>query len=216
MAAISTALLTLLKSGDEIVCCSAIYGGTFHIIEDLLPKLGIAHRFVSIDELADPAQRHRSEDQDRLVRVADQSDAALRRRADRRRRVQEGRRAVGDRQHLCQPDQSAGAVDGHRPVDAKLHQVSERPQRRHRRRAVGIAGADGADRQDAAAARRHHGSAAGVCARPRHEDHAASRRAAQRQRADGGAVSRRASRRSSASITRAWRRIPITASPRGR
>jgi cystathionine beta-lyase/cystathionine gamma-synthase len=55
MAAISTALLTLLKAGDEIVCCSAIYGGTFHILEDLLPKLGIARRFVSIDALADPA-----------------------------------------------------------------------------------------------------------------------------------------------------------------
>ena len=39
MAAISTALLTLLKSGDEVICCSAIYGGTFHIIEDLLPRL---------------------------------------------------------------------------------------------------------------------------------------------------------------------------------
>ena len=55
MAAISTAMLTLLKAGDEIVCCSAIYGGTFHILEDLLPKLGIARRFVSIDALADPA-----------------------------------------------------------------------------------------------------------------------------------------------------------------
>ena len=52
MAAIATALLTLLKAGDEIVCCSAIYGGTFHIIEDLLPKLGIKKRFVSIDEMA--------------------------------------------------------------------------------------------------------------------------------------------------------------------
>jgi cystathionine beta-lyase/cystathionine gamma-synthase len=52
MAAISTALLTLLKSGDEILCCSAIYGGTFHIIEDLLPRLGITHRFISLEELA--------------------------------------------------------------------------------------------------------------------------------------------------------------------
>jgi cystathionine beta-lyase/cystathionine gamma-synthase len=56
MAAISTAFITLLKSGDEIVCCSAIYGGTFHIIEDLLPKLGITHRFVSIDDLKDPSK----------------------------------------------------------------------------------------------------------------------------------------------------------------
>ena len=56
MAAISTALLSLLKSGDEIVCCSAIYGGTFHIIEDLLPRLGITGRFVSIEDLKDPAK----------------------------------------------------------------------------------------------------------------------------------------------------------------
>jgi cystathionine beta-lyase/cystathionine gamma-synthase len=52
MAAISTALLSLLKSGDEILCCSAIYGGTFHVIEDLLPRLGITRRFVSLEELA--------------------------------------------------------------------------------------------------------------------------------------------------------------------
>ena len=52
MAAISTALITLLKSGDEIICCSAIYGGTFHIIEDLLPRLGINHRFISSEELS--------------------------------------------------------------------------------------------------------------------------------------------------------------------
>ena len=55
MAAISTAMLTLLNAGDEIVCCAAIYGGTFHLLEDVLPKLGIARRFVSIGALADPA-----------------------------------------------------------------------------------------------------------------------------------------------------------------
>ena len=55
MAATSTALLALLKAGDEIVCCSAIYGGTFHILEDLLPKLGIVRRFVPLDALANPA-----------------------------------------------------------------------------------------------------------------------------------------------------------------
>jgi cystathionine beta-lyase/cystathionine gamma-synthase len=55
MAAISTAFIGLLKAGDEIICCSAIYGGTFHILEDLLPRLGIERRFVSIDALADPA-----------------------------------------------------------------------------------------------------------------------------------------------------------------
>jgi cystathionine beta-lyase/cystathionine gamma-synthase len=54
MAAISTALLTLLKTGDEIVCSAAIYGGTFHIIEDLLRKIGITGRFVSLEQLARP------------------------------------------------------------------------------------------------------------------------------------------------------------------
>lgn len=52
MAAIATALITLLKAGDEVLCCSAIYGGTFHIIEDLLPRLGITRRFISLEDLA--------------------------------------------------------------------------------------------------------------------------------------------------------------------
>jgi cystathionine beta-lyase/cystathionine gamma-synthase len=55
MAAIATAMFTLLQSGDEIVCSAAIYGGTFHIIDDLLSKVGITHRFVSLDDLANPA-----------------------------------------------------------------------------------------------------------------------------------------------------------------
>jgi methionine-gamma-lyase len=55
MAAISTALITLLKSGDEVVCGAASYGGTFHLIEHLLPKFGVERRFVSLEQLADPA-----------------------------------------------------------------------------------------------------------------------------------------------------------------
>ena len=53
-AATTTALLALVSSGDEIVCSSAIYGGTLHLIADLLPKFGIASRFVSIEELRKP------------------------------------------------------------------------------------------------------------------------------------------------------------------
>lgn len=56
MAAISTALISLLSAGDEIVCGSAIYGGTFHLVEHLLPRFGVARRFVSLDELASPTQ----------------------------------------------------------------------------------------------------------------------------------------------------------------
>jgi cystathionine beta-lyase/cystathionine gamma-synthase len=53
-AATTNALLTLLGSGDEVVCSSAIYGGTLHLIADLLPKFGIRSRFASIDELRQP------------------------------------------------------------------------------------------------------------------------------------------------------------------
>ena len=56
MAAIATAMMSLLKSGDEVVCSAAIYGGTFHILEDLLAKFGVAHRFVSLDDLANLAR----------------------------------------------------------------------------------------------------------------------------------------------------------------
>jgi cystathionine beta-lyase/cystathionine gamma-synthase len=52
-AATTTALLALVAGGDEIVCSSAIYGGTLHLIADLLPKFGVASRFVSIEELRD-------------------------------------------------------------------------------------------------------------------------------------------------------------------
>lgn len=54
MAATSTALFALLGSGDEVVCSAAIYGGTLHLMEQLLPRLGVSARFVTLDELADP------------------------------------------------------------------------------------------------------------------------------------------------------------------
>lgn len=56
MAATSTALIGLLQSGDEVVCASAIYGGTFHVLEHLLPRYGVERRFVSLETLADPAR----------------------------------------------------------------------------------------------------------------------------------------------------------------
>ena len=54
-AATTHALLTLLRQGDEVVCSAAIYGGTYHLIADLLPRFGIQGRFVSLEALADPA-----------------------------------------------------------------------------------------------------------------------------------------------------------------
>ena len=56
MAATTHALLTFLKAGDEVVCSSAIYGGTLHLLNDFLPKFDIKPRFVSLDDLRDPAK----------------------------------------------------------------------------------------------------------------------------------------------------------------
>lgn len=45
-AAIATALLTLLKTGDHIVASSSLYGGTFTLLNVTLPRLGITTTFV--------------------------------------------------------------------------------------------------------------------------------------------------------------------------
>jgi cystathionine beta-lyase/cystathionine gamma-synthase len=52
--ATTTILLAHVKAGDEIVCSAAIYGGTMHLLHDLLANLGIAVRFVSLAQLAAP------------------------------------------------------------------------------------------------------------------------------------------------------------------
>ena len=54
MAATATALFGLLKSGDEVVCSAAIYGGTLHLIADFLAGFGVKARFASLEELAAP------------------------------------------------------------------------------------------------------------------------------------------------------------------
>jgi cystathionine beta-lyase/cystathionine gamma-synthase len=54
MAATATVLLSLLKSGDEVVCSAAIYGGTLHLLSDLFSRYGIKARFVSLEDLSRP------------------------------------------------------------------------------------------------------------------------------------------------------------------
>ncbi len=53
-AATSTALLGLLRAGDEVVCSAAIYGGTLHLLADLFTRFGILARFVSLDQFKQP------------------------------------------------------------------------------------------------------------------------------------------------------------------
>ena len=45
-AAISTALMVLLKAGDHIVASNSLYGGTYNLLAVTLPRLGITTTFV--------------------------------------------------------------------------------------------------------------------------------------------------------------------------
>src|SRR5258708_3299253 len=54
MGATATILMAHLNAGDEVVCSAAIYGGTLHLLQDVLARFGLRSRFVSLDELADP------------------------------------------------------------------------------------------------------------------------------------------------------------------
>jgi Cystathionine beta-lyases/cystathionine gamma-synthases len=52
MGATATILMAHLKAGDEVVCGAAIYGGTLHLLHDMLARFGVTPRFVSLDDLA--------------------------------------------------------------------------------------------------------------------------------------------------------------------
>lgn len=47
MAAISTAILAVTKSGEEIISTPALYGGTYRFFRDELPKVGIRVNYVN-------------------------------------------------------------------------------------------------------------------------------------------------------------------------
>ncbi|MFJ7831228.1 MAG: O-acetylhomoserine aminocarboxypropyltransferase/cysteine synthase family protein [Peribacillus sp.] len=50
MAAISLSILNIAGMGDEIVSASTLYGGTYNLFENTLPKYGIKVKFVSPDD----------------------------------------------------------------------------------------------------------------------------------------------------------------------
>jgi methionine-gamma-lyase len=49
MAAISCALLATLKAGDELISTAQLYGGTYRLMRDVLPDMGITVRHVESD-----------------------------------------------------------------------------------------------------------------------------------------------------------------------
>jgi cystathionine beta-lyase/cystathionine gamma-synthase len=52
MAAMTTALLSRVKAGDEVLASASLYGGTTRLVRDVLPALGVAGRLVSPRDLA--------------------------------------------------------------------------------------------------------------------------------------------------------------------
>ncbi len=50
MAAITTALLTVLKTGDHLLIQDCLYGGTHDFITNDLPSLGVDHDFIEADD----------------------------------------------------------------------------------------------------------------------------------------------------------------------
>ena len=49
MAAISSALLAVLSSGDEVISTAQLYGGTYRLMRDVFPRFGIRVRHVESD-----------------------------------------------------------------------------------------------------------------------------------------------------------------------
>ncbi len=52
MAAISTTIMALVSAGEEVVASRTIYGGTYALLKNLLPRFGVTTRFVNVLDLA--------------------------------------------------------------------------------------------------------------------------------------------------------------------
>jgi len=52
MAAMTTAVLSVARAGDEVLASASLYGGTVRLLSDLLPRLGISSRFLKADDLS--------------------------------------------------------------------------------------------------------------------------------------------------------------------
>jgi cystathionine beta-lyase/cystathionine gamma-synthase len=63
MAAMTTAVLSLVQAGDEVLGSASLYGGTLRLLGELLPRFGVASRLVPlvdlprVDRVAGPRSR---------------------------------------------------------------------------------------------------------------------------------------------------------------
>jgi methionine-gamma-lyase len=51
MAAMTTAVLSLVRAGDEVLAGASLYGGTVRLLAEVLPRFGVTARFVPLPEL---------------------------------------------------------------------------------------------------------------------------------------------------------------------
>lgn len=75
MGAISSTLLQLCSSGDEIVCSRTVYGGTYALLANLLPRFGINTRFVDLAN--EPAVRAAVTERTRVIYTESMSNPLL-------------------------------------------------------------------------------------------------------------------------------------------
>lgn len=50
MSAVSSTFLALLKQGDHLLCCNAIFGSTHTVLSKYLPKYGISYSYFPVDK----------------------------------------------------------------------------------------------------------------------------------------------------------------------
>lgn len=53
MGAMTTAVMALASAGDEVVASTALYGGTYKLLRDVLSRFGVRARFVEPEQLAE-------------------------------------------------------------------------------------------------------------------------------------------------------------------
>ena len=83
MAAVTTALMGLVRAGDHVVAAKALFGSCRWVIEDWLPRFGVTSTLVNGTDLI-PERGGAQEHQGVLLGNADQSDAgSLRHRRSR-------------------------------------------------------------------------------------------------------------------------------------
>jgi cystathionine beta-lyase/cystathionine gamma-synthase len=57
MAAMTTAVVSLARAGDEVLASASLYGGTVRLLTDLLPRFGVTARFLAAGDLEDVDRR---------------------------------------------------------------------------------------------------------------------------------------------------------------